>query len=707
MTTVVIKITALHAGVMDPPRRAPRQSTRVCSARSRGGITLEERHSLPFEAPFSPPAVFAVVTSYQIPTGLYRRSPRVTTKPKRDGYVDITQPGLSFATPKGGIKRGASEFDAIMAATSASPIAATNQPGVPAPLPRTYVSTDARPTTATAAAKRRHSTGSMRDALVDSGVESFACSTKRLASSSSEDNFCRELLDADIYGPPHSEAAGTQSSVRLRASAMRNDTRFAIGGAVGTGVLGSEPDQVENVADNQIEEQKCRIKANNVSVTRRQRKRRASAAVVVAAIKSVVHSAGPLQRDGISSAATAEEDRTVARTLAEDHHQEQEDDKEEDEEDIPVSQLRLRHLLLRSPKKMKRLETDARAERVDSDDEVPIVDLKLKHKKTCASAKDLSAKLPPTTDSVGGPPPGPIANPKGDADEHPNAEWKHLNRTKDVRVGTLLLKQTESFDEQQVTKQPDGCPVDLSSPMVNAGIYGKRLSECGGTEYLVRWEGYEKNEASWEVAERLGSVAHDIEQFERRLQAAQALANAGPSPTLVPTQVLANPTVASLAAASDPVAPPTAPSPQVHCGSIVSDSDDDLPMQRLRHKLSSHGDSSCLEEDSVDVYTGADPHMVWNIPMQPAIQPLIEADDVNSDQQDELEPQPLPPQQISRRENQSVEICASREGIASTPASLEVRRERAVVNQDPQSLCRSDREAEIATDIMEQVSPGV
>lgn len=109
----------------------------------------------------------------------------------------------------------------------------------------------------------------------------------------------------------------------------------------------------------------------------------------------------------------------------------------------------------------------------------------------------------------------------------------------------------------------------------------------------------------------------------------------------------------------------------------------------------------------MDVYTGADPHMVWNIPMQPAIQPLIEADDVNSDQQDELEPQPLPPQQISRRENQSVEICASREGIASTPASLEVRRERAVVNQDPQSLCRSDREAEIATDIMEQVSPGV
>ena len=78
--------------------------------------TQEERRSLPFSPEsFSPTLRDAAAGSF-----VYRRSPRVVIKPAREGYVDITQPGLSFAMPKGGMKKGATFADDLKARSQAT-----------------------------------------------------------------------------------------------------------------------------------------------------------------------------------------------------------------------------------------------------------------------------------------------------------------------------------------------------------------------------------------------------------------------------------------------------------------------------------------------------------------------------------------------------------------------------------------------------------
>ena len=45
---------------------------------------------------------------------LLRRSSRESNRPGREEYVDISQPGLSLATPKGGMKGGVKDTPAAL-----------------------------------------------------------------------------------------------------------------------------------------------------------------------------------------------------------------------------------------------------------------------------------------------------------------------------------------------------------------------------------------------------------------------------------------------------------------------------------------------------------------------------------------------------------------------------------------------------------------
>ena len=283
-------------------------------------------------APPLPGANGAAGQSVQAGEAMPRKSPRVSTKPVREGYVDISQPGLSFATPKGGIKAGTSL--AAQGAADAAVLASTGQPAMPPP---------------------------------PSSVEELMGDTARPLPASES-----ARAPANLPAPrnkPSVEHPAREVGLQHEQVHRRQETD-------------GRPDAETARADEIQEEMRTEDRAGNEDKTVPQEVRppdrprteavdgERSAGAPEQRARAAQHSAdgksGPAVRAAASKTASAgtkqrrQSKPPTSKRNAQKANHDGNDDDSDDDDDLPVSQLRLRHLLLQSPSRSKRKKRKAR-----------------------------------------------------------------------------------------------------------------------------------------------------------------------------------------------------------------------------------------------------------------------------------------------------------------------------------------------------------
>jgi hypothetical protein len=352
-----------------------RDRTTTASTATAAARRGQHRRSLPFSPPFSPTGTSTAPAAPSVcpaETGMCRRSPRECRKPQRDGFIDITQPGISLAMPKGGIKKGGSFADhlrSIAAKTSTDGVVGVARRDGP---PRLNAGTGAVRRTRRADEHKQQPSAAVgrsnpppppppRPPRQREPAAKPQRIMERRRRGQEQSRACAAIADPPPP-PPQTMQTDKQPEAPLASADAPTQPQIA--------QTDMQP-RVPGTSASADPSPQPEIKPRGVEKRRRPRheevpRLRTSAAVNQQAVQQQL--ASEVQGNG----------------------------DEDDEDDLLVSQLRLRHLLLRSPKKMKRLEerdtnNSLIAANADSDDELPL--FMLKDKKVTQAGAQLPADI--------------------------------------------------------------------------------------------------------------------------------------------------------------------------------------------------------------------------------------------------------------------------------------------------------------------------